>query len=54
MSRDQLVAAMKRNIVHSQNGTVPLDDGIKRVPAKNSTTRNVGSWRWTASFVACH
>jgi len=35
MSRDQLVTAMKRNIVHSQNGTVPLDDGIKRVPAKN-------------------
>ncbi len=35
MSRDQLVTAMKRNIVHSQNGTVPLDDAIKRVPATN-------------------
>ena len=35
MSRDQLVTAMKRNIVHSKNGTVPLDDAIKRVPAKN-------------------
>ena len=35
MSRDKLVTAMKRNLAHSQNGTVPLDDGIKRVPAKN-------------------
>ena len=35
MSRDELVTAMKRNLVHSQNGTVPLEEGIKRVPAKN-------------------
>ena len=35
MSRDALVAATRRNLAHSQNGTVPLDDGIKRVLAKN-------------------
>lgn len=35
MSREKLVTAMKRNLVHSQNGTVPLEDGMKRVPATN-------------------
>ena len=35
MSREQLVTAMRRNLAHSKNGTVPLDDGIVRVPAKN-------------------
>ena len=35
MSRDQLVAATRRNLVHSRNGTVPLDAGIKRVPVLN-------------------
>jgi carnitine monooxygenase subunit len=35
MSREQLVAATRRNLAHSQNGTVPLDAEIKRVPARN-------------------
>ena len=35
MSREQLVAAARRNLAHSQNGTVPLEPEIKRVPARN-------------------
>jgi carnitine monooxygenase subunit len=35
MSREQLVALTRRNIAHSQNGTVPLEDGILRVPSAN-------------------
>ena len=35
MSREKLVTAMKRNLVHSQNGTVPLEDSVKRIPVTN-------------------
>ncbi|MFN8021029.1 MAG: aromatic ring-hydroxylating dioxygenase subunit alpha [Acidimicrobiales bacterium] len=35
MSREQLVAMTRRNIAHSVAGTVPLEDGIMRVPASN-------------------
>jgi phenylpropionate dioxygenase-like ring-hydroxylating dioxygenase large terminal subunit len=35
MSREQLVAMTRRNIAHTKAGTVPLDEGVKRVPARN-------------------
>ncbi len=35
MSREQLVSMTRRNIAHSKNGTVPLDDSVKRVPSTN-------------------
>ena len=35
MSREQLVALTRRNIAHSVNGTVPLEDDIMRVPSSN-------------------
>lgn len=35
MSREQLVAMAERTIRHVQAGTVPLDDGVMRVPAAN-------------------
>ena len=35
MSREQLVVATRRNLVHSQHGTVPLEAEIKRVPSRN-------------------
>ena len=35
MSREQLVSMTRRNIAHSKNGTVPLEDGVKRIPSTN-------------------
>jgi carnitine monooxygenase subunit len=35
MSREQLVAMTRRNIAHSKNGTVPLEEGVKRIPSTN-------------------
>jgi phenylpropionate dioxygenase-like ring-hydroxylating dioxygenase large terminal subunit len=35
MSREQLVEMTRRTLVHSRNGTVPLEDGVKRIPSKN-------------------
>ena len=35
MSRDALVAAARRTMVHAKAGTVPLDAGQKRVPVSN-------------------
>ena len=35
MSREQLVSMTRRNITHSKNGTVPLEDGVKRIPSTN-------------------
>ena len=35
MSREQLVAAAKRTLAHTKNGTVPLDEAVMRVPASN-------------------
>jgi len=35
MSREQLVAMTRRNIAHSKNGTVPLEDDVMRVPSTN-------------------
>jgi nitrite reductase/ring-hydroxylating ferredoxin subunit len=35
MSREQLVRMTKRTIAHGQNGTVPLDDEVVRVPSSN-------------------
>jgi phenylpropionate dioxygenase-like ring-hydroxylating dioxygenase large terminal subunit len=35
MSREQLVSMTRRNITHSKNGTVPLEDSVKRIPSTN-------------------
>jgi phenylpropionate dioxygenase-like ring-hydroxylating dioxygenase large terminal subunit len=35
MSREQLVSMTRRNITHSKNGTVPLEDAVKRIPSTN-------------------
>jgi len=43
MSREQLVAMTRRNIAHSKNGTVPLEDDVMRV----SSTNYYDPDRWT-------
>ncbi len=35
MSREQLVQMTRRNIAHSKNGTVPLDESVKRIRSTN-------------------